>query len=180
MKRALTATAVSAAVLLGGVACSSSSTNEAATTTTTASKKSFEISTEDGQVSLSLDGKLPPGWPSAFPVPNGAQPAGSGSLGGSSTTVLVGVFTAPGSPEDAYGFYTSQSSLTVESKSSIGSGDRYVGTVKFSGSDTGRVTVLPRDGQTYIVVVLETAGTGSTGTTGTARTGTTVAATKSG
>ncbi len=181
MKRALCTVALSAGVLFAGTACSSSSTPEAATTTTSASKKSFEVTSEEGQISVSLDGKLPPGWPSSFPVPSTATPAGSGSLGGSSSTYMVGVYTSTGSPEDAYGFYTSQPSLTVESKSAIGSGDRYLATVKFSGAGTGRITILPRNGQTFIVVVLETGASGSTGTTGTAKaTGTTAAGTKAG
>lgn len=184
MKRALCSVALSAGVLLAGTACSSSSTPEAATTTTTStagSNKSFEVTSEEGQISVSLDGKLPPGWPSSFPVPSTATPAGSGSIGGSSSTYMVGVYGSTGSPQDAYAFYTSQPELTVSSKSAIGSGDRYLATVKFSGAGSGRITILPRNGQTLIIVVLETGSSGSTGTTGTAKpTGTTASGSKAG
>lgn len=180
MRRITCAGLLASFVLVIGVGCSSNndSGKAATTTSTTASKKSFEISTADGQVSLSLDGKLPPNWPSSFPVPNGATPAGSGSLGGANSTELVAVYNAPGTPEDAYGFYTSQSGLTVESKSSVGSGQTYVGTVKLGGDQPGRVTVVPKDGQTLIIIALTASGTGTTGTartgtTGTAGTGTT-------
>ena len=82
--------------LVAAAGCSSSSssstagpaTTAASPATTTASPtpkiwaKNFQVSTPNGQVSLSLDGQLPPNWPSQFPVPAGAKAAGSGSLGG--------------------------------------------------------------------------------------------------
>src|SRR5262249_41448243 len=122
------------------------------------------ISTADGQVSLSLDGQLPPNWPSSFPLPQGAKPAGSGSLGGESTTGVVAVFQTSQSPQDVYSYYTDQARLTVESKSSVGGDKTFVGTVQFSGSPSGRVTILPRDDQTLILVTLTTGGS-ETGTT---------------
>jgi hypothetical protein len=167
-----------AGVLMGGVlalvvvaGCSSSNETSPTTTTTTTSKKSFEVTTADGQVSVSLDGRLPPNWPASFPLPQGATPVGSGSLGSSSTTAMVGVFNTGGSPEDAYSFYASQAGLAVESQSSIGGGQAYVGTVKFGGSPSGRVTIVPKDGQTLLIITLETAATGSSGTQPTGTTG---------
>ena len=151
-------------------ACSNdSSSPPVATTTTSASNKSFEFSTQDGQVSMSLDGKLPPGWPSSFPLPKGATAAGSGSIGGTSATGMVGVFTSSQSTNEVYSFYTGDAGLQVESKSSLGSGDTYVGTVAFGGSPSGRVTVIPKGGQTLIIVTLKTTGTsGSTPATASA------------
>jgi hypothetical protein len=74
------------AVLVAGVAAacgndsSSSTTTEKKTTTTAA--KSFQVSVPDGQVSLSLDGKLPQGWPSSFPLPETSlKPADEKSAG---------------------------------------------------------------------------------------------------
>ena len=161
-----------ALALMAMASCSSS---DDSSTTTTASR-GFEISTEDGQASISLSGDLPDGWPSSFPLPSGATAAGSGSLGGSSSTDLIGVFTSDGTPEEVFTFYTEQSSLTVDSKASLGNGENYVGTVKFSGAESGRVTVLPKDGQTLIVIALQTAGTtNDTTSAGDASTATTTA-----
>jgi hypothetical protein len=167
---ALVGTAAFAAV----AACSSSDSSNQATTTTTAPNRSFQVATPDGQVSLSLDGQLPPNWPTSFPLPPGAQPAGSGSLGGASKTGLIAIYSSPQSPQDVFTFYTTQSSLTVESQSSIGAGDAYVGTIQLGGSPSGRVTTLPKGGQTLIVITLGAGGPGTTGTTLSSRsTGTT-------
>ena len=176
MEKTVATVLVSAALLVPVAACSSKSkTSTAASTTTTAgssdSSKSFEITTSDGQVSLSLDGNLPPGWPSGFPLQGGAIPAGSGSLANSSQGKLVAVFNTSDSPQDTFNFYKGSSDLTVESSSSFGVGPAYVGTVAFSGTYPGRVTILARSGTTTIVVVLDatTGGAGgSTDTTGTA------------
>jgi hypothetical protein len=167
MDKTLATVAVAAALLVPVAACSSKAktTTAASTTTTTAdsSNKTFQITTADGQISLSLDGQLPPGWPSSFPVPSGATAAGSGSLANSSKGKLVAVFTASGAAEDAYNFYKGSSAFTVDSSSAIGAGPAYVGTVAFSGSFSGRVSVISRGSQTTIVVVLDaTSANGST------------------
>lgn len=157
---------VAAGLAVGAVGCGSSSSDSTAATTTTAAanNKNFQISTDQGEVSLSLNGQLPPGWPSSFPLPSGATPAGSGSLGNSTKGVTVAVFTTSGSPQDAYNYYASEAGLTVDSKESIGVGDAYLGTVSFSGSMSGDVIVLPKNGETLIVVILDGAGN-SSGTT---------------
>lgn len=170
-----------ALVLVGGLAlaaCGSSSTTSTSTTTTAApattgaNNKNFAVSTADGQVSISLNGQLPPNWPKAFPLPDGATTAGSGSLGGQDSTALVGVFSATGSPEDTFAFYKDNNSLTVSDPKAVGAGSAYVGTLQLSGTYTGRVTVLSNDGTTYILVALQTAGTGTTtGTGGSSGTG---------
>ena len=169
------------ALLLAGAAvgCSSSSKKSTSTTTSTSGgSKTFQIQTPEGQVSLSLDGKLPPNWPSEFPVAPGASPAGSGSLGNTSTTTLVGVYSTTGSAEDAFNFYKSTSAYDVDSSSSAGIGSAFVGSVEFSGSYRGSATIASLSGTTYIVIVLQTGGTNSTTTTTTgATTTTTVAAT---
>lgn len=171
--RTLGVTALSAALLFAGVACSSDDKSEPTTTTTTAAKsqKSFDIKTEDGQVSLSLDGQLPPGWPKDFPVPDGAEPAGSGSLGNTSKTVMIGVFTASGEPSDAYSFYTTEADLDVDSQTSVGSGERYIGMVKFSGDWSGRITILPSDDGALIVVKLDVSDDSDDDTTATTTAG---------
>jgi hypothetical protein len=154
------------AVLIGGAsACSSDSSSSKNTTTT--SNKGFEVSTPEGQVSLSLSGSLPPNWPSDFPVPSGAGPAGSGSLGNSSQTGLVGVYSTSQSPEDAYNFYKTNSALDVTSSTSVGS----IGTVQFSGAFSGSVVTLPYNSETLIVVLLSQTSTDTTA----AGSGTTVA-----
>jgi len=130
-----------ALALLLLVGCSSSSNGAA--TTTTASSKNVAVETTDGQVSLSLDGQLPPNWPTGFPVPSGAVPAGSGSLVNGGSGVLVGVYTTADSPSDTFSFYASDAALTVTKSGSVGSGDWYVGTIQFSGDPSGNVTVVP-------------------------------------
>ncbi|MGZ4682587.1 MAG: hypothetical protein ACXWCM_03145 [Acidimicrobiales bacterium] len=168
--------AVSAALVLPTVACSSSSKSGSETTTTSttsASSKSFEVTTADGQISLSLDGNLPPGWPTTFPVPDGASPAGSGSLAKGGSGKLVGVFTGSMTPQDAYDFYKSSTAYTVDDSQSLGAGSAYVGTVSFSGTYTGRVTVLSKGGSTTIVIVIDAGSDANTNGTG-GSTGTTV------
>ena len=175
MNTTLATVVVAAALIVGAAACSSTAKTTTASTTTTAdsSSRTFQITTGDGQISLSLDGKLPPGWPASFPIPDGATAAGSGSLANSSNGKLVAVFTASGAAADAYDFYKGSSAFTVDSSSAIGVGPAYVGTVTFSGSFSGRVSVLSRGSQTTIVVTLDaTSANGSTSAGGaTATTG---------
>jgi len=116
--------------------------------------QNFKVSTPNGQVSLSLDGQLPPNWPSQFPVPSGAEVAGSGSLGGSSSPVLVAVYTTSGSPSDAFAFYRDNSKLTTSGERSVGAGANYAGRAKITAPYTGSVTVVSHSGTTYIVIVL--------------------------
>jgi hypothetical protein len=146
------------AVALALPACSSSSKSSSTTTTT---GKSFHVTTDAGQVSLSLNGQLPPSWPSGFPVPSGATVAGSGSLVGGSQGVMVGAYTTTGPPADAFNFYKSSSSLTIDSSKSVGAGSAYVGNLKMSGTYPGDVAIVSLSGTTYIVVVLTGTGTSS-------------------
>jgi hypothetical protein len=140
-------------VLLAAAGCSSSSTSSQSTTTIS---KTFQVNTPDGQVSLSLDGKLPPNWPSDFPTPSGAKPAGSGSLGGSSSTVMVGVYTTSKSAPDTFSYYTSNpNGLTTSGGKSVGGGSNYVGSAQITAPHTGSVTVVDHDNTTYIVAVLK-------------------------
>lgn len=169
MRRLAVSSTLVLAVTLGAGACSSSSDSSSKTTTTkktetTAKARSFEVSTPEGQVSLSLDGQLPPNWPSGFPVPDGAKAAGSGSLGGDSSATMVAVYTTSKSGKDTFGFYTGQSSLQPSDQKSTAIGNTYAGTMKIAKPDSGSVTVTELDGTTYIIVVLETSGS-TTGTT---------------
>ena len=156
------------AALIGAVAvgCSDDSSSKSSSTTTSkSSRKSFQVSTPDGQASLSLDGQLPPGWPSGFPVAPDTKKAGSGSLGNTNKTVLIGVFSATSKPEDVFNFYKSNSAYTVNNSSSAGAGSAFVGTVEFSGAYTGSASVVSNDGTTYVVVELDTGGAGATSST---------------
>jgi hypothetical protein len=152
--------------------CSSNTTSSPPTTTTTTtttapSNKTIAIDTPDGQASVSLDGKLPPNWPSSFPVPPGATPAGSGSIGDSTNTVMVGVYGISGSAEDAFNFYKNNSSLTVSNPSSAGVGPLFAGRLTLGGQYAGSVTVGGFSGQTLLVIVLKSPGAGSGGTVAT-------------
>ncbi len=146
--------------LVAAAGCSSSSSSTASPATTTASPtptrtaKNFQVSTPNGQVSLSLNGQLPPNWPSQFPVPPGAEVAGSGSLGGSSSATLVGAYTTSQAPPDAFAFYTNNAKLTTSNQKTAGTGAGYVGSAKITAPYTGSVTVISHSGTTYIVIVL--------------------------
>lgn len=163
------AVAALAIVLVAGGAvagCSSddsSSADSTSTTTTTEATKNFQVATPEGQVSLSLDGELPPGWPEDFPLPDGAEPAGSGSLGGSESTVRVGVFEVSGSGREVLDFYAGDDALETGEPSFVGSGEDLVGSIDLVSPYAGSVTVLSRDGVGYLVVGLT--GSGATETT---------------
>jgi hypothetical protein len=158
------ATALSIA-LLAGCGSSSKSSGIKNTTTTAASNKGFDISTPEGSVSLSLNGNLPPNWPSGFPVPSGAKAAGSGSLGGSSSDVMVGVYTVSGTPSETFNFYKTNTDLTVTQSKNFGVGGAFVGSVQFDGPYSGSATVVGRNSTTYLVVVLKGSGSATTTTT---------------
>ena len=153
--------AVACFALLGGVLACSDSDDSSDSTTSTASR-GFEVQTPEGQVSISLSGNLPPNWPDDFPVPSGAEPAGSGSLGDSSQTGFVGVYSSSQTPEDVYNFYRDEADLQVDSASSLGSGSAYLGTVGFSGEWSGYVVVLPSNDETLMVVLLSQGAVGTT------------------
>ena len=146
--------------LVAAAGCSSSSSPTASPATTKASPtatstaKNFQVSTPNGQVSLSLDGQLPPNWPSQFPVPSGAKAAGSGSLGGSSSATLVAAYTTEEPAPDAFAFYTDNPKLTTSGQKTAGAGAGYVGRAKITAPYTGSVTVVSHSGTTYIVIVL--------------------------
>ena len=146
--------------LVAAVGCSSSSSSTASPATTsanpspTSTAKNFQVSTPNGQVSLSLDGQLPPNWPSQFPVPPGAKVAGSGSLGGSSSATLVAAYTTSESASDAFTFYNDNSKLTTSGQISVGAGAHYVGRAKITAPYKGSVTVVSHSGTTYIVIVV--------------------------
>ena len=160
------------AVGLGALGTACSSDDDASTTTTTAASsngtvpKSFSVSLPEGEASLSLDGELPPSWPSSFPVPRGAEPAGSGSLANSESGVQIGVYSTRQAAKDAFSFYSSDESLSPSNVKSTGIGNAFVGTLTLGGTYEGTVWVGGYEGTTYIVVVL----TGSTGAGGTSNT----------
>jgi hypothetical protein len=154
--------ATSLAVPVG--ACSGDATTTTTTTTSTPAKN-FRVSTPEGQVSLSLDGELPPGWPTDFPVPDGAEPAGSGSIGDAVSTARVGVFTTTESGEATLEFYTDNADVQTDNASAAGSGDRFVGSLDLDSPYEGTLTALSRAGATYLVVVLNESTRGSSSTT---------------
>jgi hypothetical protein len=147
---------------VGAVSCSSGSSSGSGgggKITTTSKPKNVNVQTPAGQASLSLDGKLPPGWPSAFPVPQGAKAAGSGSLVNASKDVMVAVYTTSESAAGAFSFYTGRSSLNPTDETKVGVGSAFLGSVKISGEFTGSVTIAGAEGDSYIVIVLNPATT---------------------
>jgi hypothetical protein len=150
--------------VVAAAGCSSTSSKSAPPTTvtpTTQATKHLSVVTPEGQVSLSLDGQLPPGWPAQFPVPAGATPAGSGSLGSAQTGTSVAVYNTSQSPPQTFDFYRTNQSLTVVSSKALGSGTAYIGRVTISNPWKGSVTVVPSSSASMAVVVLSTS-TGST------------------
>jgi hypothetical protein len=168
--RTVAASALLAVLPVAAVACSGEdSASTSTTTTTTTAVRNFAVATPQGQVSLSLDGKLPPGWPEDFPVPRSAEPAGSGSLGGTDSTVRVAVYTTTGSGQDTLDFYVDNPDLQVGPPSGAGSGQGFVGSADLLSPFAGGVTVLSRDGEGYLVVTL-TEGDGGSDSTATSAT----------
>ena len=150
---------VLAALLLLAAGCGSSSSSTQPSPTSTPSvqpstSKTFQVSTPDGQVSVSLDGQLPPNWPKDFPVPPSATAAGSGSLGGSTSTGHAAVFTTTTPAPAVFSYYTSNRSLTTTGSRTVGAGSTYVGSMKVTAPYSGSVTVAGRNDATYIVIVL--------------------------
>jgi hypothetical protein len=70
---------------------------------------------------------------------------------------MIGVFDYPGTGQDAFNFYKNNSTLTVNNAKSVGTGSAFVGRMELTGSYSGSVTVTGYNGQTYIVVYLNTA-----------------------
>jgi hypothetical protein len=157
--RAATAATLLMGLVAVGAGCGSSSKSGSGTTTT-ASRNNFTVTLPQGQASLSLTGQLPPGWPSGFPLPDGAKAAGSGSLGNSSSTKSVAVYTTTQSPQDVYNFYLNNAQLHVTDHSSAGIGSTYLGRITFTGSYSGSLVVLGR-GTTYLVIALDGGGSGT-------------------
>lgn len=168
LARSIAASAMVLALLaLVASACSSedTSTDSTDSTSTTAGSGNLSVSTPEGEVSLSVDGDLPSGWPSDFPLPDRTEPAGSGSLADESSGVMVGVFSTKESGKDAYSFYTGESSLDPSDTKSAGVGSGFVGSMKIGGDYDGSVTVAGIESTTYIVVILNNEGVGSSSTT---------------
>ena len=67
---------LAAGLLLGCLAAVSGCSSSGSSTASKTTARNFQVSTPNGQVSLSLDGQLPANWPSQFPVPSGAEVAG--------------------------------------------------------------------------------------------------------
>ena len=165
-RRVMAVVAVLGIIVLA--ACSSSSKSSSGTprSTTTTASKNLHVQTPEGQVSLSLNGQLPPNWPSSFPVPSGATPAGSGSLVKQGSGVMIGVYSTSQSSTDTFNFYKSNSSLTVTSSKSAGVGSVYLGTIKLGGSYAGSsVVITSTGGTTHITITLKSGSTAGATTT---------------
>jgi hypothetical protein len=165
MIRAGMALALAAALSFGVSACTGdegSSTTTPSTTSTSSPSEGLSVSTPDGEVTLNLDGGLPDDWPEDFPLPANTEPAGSGSLEGADSGVMIGVFRTEEPGRDAFSVYTSDESLQPSGQRSAGAGSGFVGSVRISGTYEGSVTVVGLSGTTYVVVILRTEPGGST------------------
>jgi hypothetical protein len=178
-RRATAALVVAGLAVLAALgSCSGHDDPSSSTATTTATagapgRSGRSVTTPDGQVSLTLDGRLPTGWPSGIPIPPGSTPAGSGVLQGSSADVSIGVLTTTSTPRQVLAFYSGAGRASGPA-SAVGSGRSFVGTVGLA-TPPGRVTVVPGGDGSYVIVTLPARGTGGTSTTaGTASTSSTV------
>jgi hypothetical protein len=168
MRRAVAGVAIAASFVVVAGACTGDGNDRlrsARTALENTTPKDFFVSLPDGQVSVSLDGKLPPGWPSDFPLPPDSTTEGSGSLGANGTTTKVAVYSTPQPADDVYDFYRQHERLQSSSEKSAGAGESFLGTLRFSGSFDGSLAVLAHDDKTFIVVVLHDDGSGTTTTT---------------
>lgn len=179
MRRYLALTLV-VVVSLAGVACSnddSSSTtsgSEEGSSKPTSDKtdsKTFSVETPEGQASISLDGELPPNWPEDFPAPKQSDVAGSGSLAGDDSGVMVGVYTSRQSGSEVFEDYESNPDLGASDVTTVSPGDAFLGRMEISGSFDGSITVTALDDTTYVVVVLH--GGGGSGSESSSSTSTT-------
>lgn len=125
-------------------------------------KKAFEVATPNGQISLSSDGKLPPNWPSSFPLPQGAQPLGSGSLGGSEKTGMIAAFSTTSTSTDTFNYYINTPSITYTDKRTVGTGSKFVGSIHMTTPYDATVTVATHDEGSVIMVQLLNANATST------------------
>lgn len=162
IRNVVVATVAVVALSLTAAACGSSDTAATTTTTTTKAARDFEVSTPQGTVSLSLDGKLPSSWPKDFPLPDSAEPAGSGSAAQTDKGLQVAVFTTKESTTDTLDFYENDSELKTDKRSFAGAGSNEIGSLDLVEPFTGSVTVLSREGKGYLVVTLS-GGTDSSG-----------------
>lgn len=159
--------------LAGGlvvVGCNDSD-DETTTTTTeapaTTEAQSLTFPTGEGTVRVTLDGELPANWPADFPLPDGATPLGSGEMVAEDATRMIGVFSAAGTAQETYEFYRDNPDLSVTGSSVFGSaGPDDASTLTLNGQFTGRVSVIPRAGTTYIIANLQTASPEATTGTG--------------
>ena len=159
MKSSTVLGAVVMTTLVTFAGCSSSSSKTGSSATTASPSRSFTVETPNGGVSVSLDGRLPSAWPSSFPIPSGATPAGSGSVAGSTKSNMIAVFETTGSGPDTFNFYKTSSALSVSEANSVGAGNSFVGHLTVSGSYSGSVTVTEHSSQTVIVIYLDTSST---------------------
>src|SRR3954465_1511227 len=106
-----------------GAGCSSSAKSSATTTTTVpVETKGFQVETPGGQVSLSLDGLLPPNWPANFPGAPHAAAARSGARGHPARPSLGGGYSTTDAADETFRFYASTPAYHVDTSSSIGAG----------------------------------------------------------
>jgi hypothetical protein len=160
--RAVVTAAVVCGLALFAAACGSSSKSGGSSGS---GKANFSVTLPDGQVSLSLSGALPPGWPSDFPVPPNSKVAGTGSVGGKETTRSVAVYSSTLAAADAYHFYAQNANLHVSDTNSAGVGNAFIGKMTLVSPYKGSLAVVGHSDTTYIVIELETAGGGAAPTT---------------
>jgi hypothetical protein len=133
--------------LLCMTACSDDVEDDASAT-----NSGLQVSTPDGQVSLSRSGDLPPGWPADFPLPSDSKPAGSGSLGGNQQTGMVALYTVKMQPEEAFEYYTTSSRVEHTNERQAGAGTSFAGSIEMTSPYRAVVTVAGSDDNSVIAV----------------------------
>ena len=136
------------------VAGCSATAGQSASATGSAGQADFQVATPDGEASLTLDGHLPPNWPSGIPIPEPAQVAGSGKIDESGAADTVAVYSTLKPAPDTFTFYTSSNAIKGTYGGVLGYGSAYRGRLRFTAPYPGSVTVVTHGGRTYIVIVL--------------------------
>jgi hypothetical protein len=67
---------------------------------------------------------------------------------------MAGVYRSPQSPEQVYEYYTTESSITVDTKAAAGSGAKYLGRVSITAPISANITIAPYQHGSVIVIVI--------------------------
>jgi hypothetical protein len=116
---------------------------------------SAAVQTPDGQATLSLDGKLPAGWPDDFPLPESTAPEGSGSLVNEDRSAMIGVYDVTSlEPTEVADFYRNEPSVEATGATAVVVGNDGIGAFDMIQPVQAHVRILPNGDGSRLVVTL--------------------------